>query len=86
MLGGNGTPLHQACMYGNLEKAKKLIAEGAAINARDFSQQTPLHETCIHDHLEVAMTLIEKGADIDARDKDQYTPLLLAYLFTPFLI
>ena len=69
------TPLHHACIKGNMEVAMALVDRGADVHARDVDQRTPLHEACINGHLEFAMALVDRGADVDAEDDDQRTLL-----------
>lgn len=52
------TPLHVAARRGEYRQCKKLIQEGALINARDYAGWTPLHEACYHGHFKVAKLLI----------------------------
>ncbi|XP_054715321.1 tonsoku-like protein [Uloborus diversus] len=61
------TPLHQACIKGNLNMVKKLIDTGHPINARDACGWTPLHEACNHGWYDIVEYLIDKGADINDR-------------------
>lgn len=53
------TPLHVAARKGEHRLCRKLIEEGALINARDYAGWTPLHEACYHGHFKVAKLLLE---------------------------
>jgi ankyrin repeat protein len=48
LFGGNlqGTALHLAAADGDVEQVRRLLAEGAEIEARDFHDQTPLMTAC----------------------------------------
>ncbi|GFS11555.1 tonsoku-like protein [Elysia marginata] len=73
------TPLHRACIDGNLKKAKALIAQGHPVNPRDFCGWLPLHEACNHGHIEVVKCLLEAGAWINDRGGERcggVTPLI----------
>lgn len=52
------TPLHVAARKGEHRLCRKLIEEGALINARDYAGWTPLHEACYHGHFKVAKLLL----------------------------
>lgn len=68
------TPLHNACRSGNLPVAKRLIAEGAYINARDVKGETPLFRVINKkSEYELAKYLIEKGADTKIKSKSGKT-------------
>ena len=69
------TPLHQAARDNNAAEAKRLIDNGAEVNAKDKDGVTPLHEAAMANAVEVAKVLIDNGADIKAKDKDGWTPL-----------
>lgn len=73
-LKGSTTPLHEAAKNGNMERAKRLIAEGADVTARDHFGRTPLALVYIHDQREMAELLIAHGADLDAQDVMGGTP------------
>ncbi|RUS78280.1 hypothetical protein EGW08_013971 [Elysia chlorotica] len=73
------TPLHRACIDGNLKKAKALIAQGHPVNPRDFCGWLPLHEACNHGHIEVVKCLLDAGAWINDRGGERcggVTPLI----------
>ncbi len=80
------SPLHIAVMTGpsgpsgSIKEMRKLIEEGADVNARDNKGYTPLHWALrIHsdnEAIEAAELLIVKGADMNAKDnKFGFTPL-----------
>ena len=70
------TPLHVACVKGNIERVKELLECGAKVNTRDFAEWTPLHEACNHGYEEIVKLLINHGAYIDATaGEDKDTPL-----------
>ncbi|KAH8270318.1 hypothetical protein KR018_007724 [Drosophila ironensis] len=74
------TQLHQACISGNLELARRLIDQGHTVNVRDHAGWLPLHEACNHGHREIVELLLDKGAASAINDKggtscDGITPL-----------
>ncbi|XP_034109087.1 tonsoku-like protein [Drosophila albomicans] len=74
------TQLHQACIAGNLELARRLIEQGHTINVRDHAGWLPLHEACNHGYRDIVQLLLDKGATVAINDKggtscDGITPL-----------
>lgn len=69
------TPLHEACIKGDLKRVKSLITQGHEINPRDNAGWTPLHEACNHGHVEIVEHLIENGADVSNRGFKGMSPL-----------
>ena len=67
------TPLHKAAEAGDVEKVRRLIAEGADVNAKGRDGGAPLHAAA--DEPEVAKLLIENGANVNAKALDDDTPL-----------
>lgn len=59
--------LHRAAAEGNLERARELIREGAALNAFDAIGYAPLHHAVKNGKFEMVRLLLDAGADIDAR-------------------
>jgi ankyrin repeat protein len=60
------TPLERAAGNGNLERVKKLLAEGANINAVDEDttwEKTPLIAAAEAGHVDVVKYLLARGAD-----------------------
>jgi ankyrin repeat protein len=75
------TPLHQAASDNKTTEAKRLLAAGADVNARDIDGSTPLHYAARAFGADVIPVLLAAGADINARDKDGATPLHVAMVF-----
>ncbi|MEM3964298.1 MAG: ankyrin repeat domain-containing protein [Thermofilaceae archaeon] len=73
--------LHEAVREGDLQRVKKLLEQGANVNARSRVGWTPLHWAAEKGYLEVARLLVEKGANVNARDNDGRTPLHYAALY-----
>lgn len=69
------TPLHEACIKGDLKRVKWLIDQGHEVNPRDNAGWIPLHEACNHGHFEIAEYLIEHGADVNNRGLKGMSPL-----------
>ncbi|MFH4982046.1 hypothetical protein AB6A40_008755 [Gnathostoma spinigerum] len=59
------TPLHVAARRGEHRQCKKLLQNGALVNAADYAGWTPLHEACSHGNMKAARILINAGADIN---------------------
>jgi ankyrin repeat protein len=73
------TPLHIACLYGNMEVAKRLVAaNGIDVNKPDNAGRTPLYLACENGNLEVAGLLLASRANVNLPDKDGFTPLHFA--------
>lgn len=52
------TALHVAARRGEYKQCKKLLQDGAMINAKDYAGWTPLHEACSRANFKVAKLLI----------------------------
>jgi len=62
--------LHVAAREGDLEKVKRLIEEGADINAKDTALETPLSLAIISEkNNDLVKFLIAKGADVNAKTR-----------------
>jgi ankyrin repeat protein len=72
--------LHRAAAEGNLERARRLIREGAAVDAFDPIGYTPLHHAVRNGWFEMVRLLLDAGADINARQPGAkgITPLAVA--------
>jgi len=56
------TPLHFACVGGNLPTVEYLVSSGADVNATNDSHHTPLHYAAARDHAEIVALLLDRGA------------------------
>lgn len=75
------TPLMTAASTGNIDVVKLLLAQGAAVNAKEPRRgQTALMWAIAYQHPEVARFLIEHGADIHAKTHmaSGFKPMMLA--------
>jgi ankyrin repeat protein len=70
--------LHDAVRTGKLAQVEGLLRSGAAIDARNSSDETPLLIAVQHDQTAIAKALIAAGADINAQAANQDSPWLLA--------
>lgn len=68
-------PLHEAAWDGDLAQVKRLITEGADVNAKDVNELAPLYLAAANGHTAVVEFLIGKGADVDVRNAARATPL-----------
>uniref|UniRef100_A0A803TS46 Uncharacterized protein n=1 Tax=Anolis carolinensis TaxID=28377 RepID=A0A803TS46_ANOCA len=73
------TPLHLAARFSRADAARRLLASGADVNARDQWGRTPLHSAVAADALGVFQILLrQRQTDLDASTQDGSTPLILA--------
>ena len=71
-------PLYLAISGGHNQVAKDLIAAGADVNSRSYTDLTPLHEAAMLGNLEMVKQLVAAGAKVNAEDYKKATPLHLA--------
>jgi ankyrin repeat protein len=72
---GGLTPLHYAARHNHVEAAKRLIAAGAQVNAREANDITPLLMAISSDNMAAAHLLLSSGGDVNAQDWYGRTPL-----------
>jgi class 3 adenylate cyclase len=72
------TRFFHAVARGNLMCVKRLIADGAGIDAHDYHGSSALHIAAGRNLLDIVLFLIDLGADIHGRDAFGKTPLLIA--------
>ncbi len=60
------TPLHAACLRGQIKIAQVLIAAGADVNAvNDTNNETPIHYACSCENIELISLLLAAGANVN---------------------
>lgn len=75
----DATPLMLAARDGQVDEIRRLIAEGADVNATNKSGVTALHcAIFFSENTDAALALLDAGADINAVDKKGWSPLLFA--------
>lgn len=72
------TPLHQAALTSDIERAAALLDAGADPNASDRQRTTPLHMAAQARSVGVADLLLGRGAWVDPTDGHGNTPLWTA--------
>ncbi|XP_071123999.1 uncharacterized protein [Mytilus edulis] len=72
------TPLHLACLKGNVAVAKVLIKFNAEVNQLDINKVTPFMLACSSGHTELIKFLLTKDVHINAFNSFGSTPLLEA--------
>lgn len=63
-----GEQLLAATRKGDLATVRRLLDEGADVNAKTRYDSTPLFFACDRGHLEIARLLIERGASLNVKD------------------
>lgn len=70
--------LHAAAASGDVQGARRLIAAGANVGARDSYQRTPLHVATFAKQREIIGLLVAAGVDINAQERDRYDGVTIA--------
>jgi uncharacterized protein len=68
------TPLMGACVYRQEAMVRRLLAQGAHVQATDRVGRTALHNACAHSWMGGVVVLLEQGANPDARDQKGRLP------------
>lgn len=63
---------------GDIASVRRLLKDGANIEAKDLNGDTPLGLAAEFDHLATVKFLLDKGANIETQDKSRETPLIEA--------
>lgn len=72
---GGMTPLHLACLSGQIQICRILIENGADVNATDSNGIAPLAMAALADQREIVLLLLSSGSRIDARNSNGFTAL-----------
>lgn len=72
------TTLHDACLYGDVEKAEELIAAGHSVNTINNYGYTPLRLAIEHNNVAIVQLLINHKVDIRQTNEHGQDPLDLA--------
>jgi ankyrin repeat protein len=72
------TALHAATASANLAIARRLIMQGADVNARQVNNFVPLHNAAQNGQIEMIELLLSRGADVNAPSDDGKTALTFA--------
>ena len=74
------TPLMSAASNGDINAVKRLLNEGADVNAKNSDNWTALTKAARDGNTEIVKLLIEKGADVHAKAYKGYSALMVAAL------
>ena len=77
------TPLHEACLRGNLTIVKELLNHGAEIFARNIDSEVPVHAACKEGYVEIVKEILRRNRDeakklAEAHDNRFNAPMHLA--------
>jgi ankyrin repeat protein len=72
--------LHNVMAAGDIDQVKRLISEGADVDAKDGKGQTPLHLAVLAGRKDIVELLIANGADINVKSNTWDTTPLIAAL------
>ncbi len=70
--------LHRAAHSGDVATIRKLVEEGADLEARDRAERTPLHVAAFASQEEALRVLAEAGADLNALEHRAYDIVTIA--------
>jgi len=76
--------LHQAAHQGDIATIRKLVSEGANLEAQDQAGRTPLHVAAFASQDEAVKTLAEAGADLNALENQAYDIVTIAAVADDF--
>jgi ankyrin repeat protein len=65
---GCTTTLHEAAVYGDVNKVTRLLEQGANPNMKNEKGRTPLHEAAFQGNRAIVDVLIQNGADLNIQE------------------
>lgn len=71
-------PIHKVAIWGDVEAAKVLLANGADINAAGEDSDTPLHRAVAGGSAAMIRFLVSSGANVNVPDRYGVSPLQAA--------
>ncbi|CAH8617694.1 unnamed protein product [Schistosoma rodhaini] len=79
----DSTPVHYACMKGDLECVQLMFESDPSIKSivfimPDKNGYTPLHLAAVYNHEKLVTYLVEQGSPLEMTETNGWTPLLLA--------
>lgn len=81
---GNGeSPLHYACLSGNISIVKLLLQSGAKVNIRTEKGDAPLHWAVMNGDTELVKRLMDNGADASIKGRNGTIYDILAAMNIP---
>ena len=69
--------LVEAAGAGRLDDVRRLLRDGAGVDARGAGGRTAVTAAADGEHVDVVRALVDAGADVDLQDDDRSNPLLL---------
>lgn len=76
--GSKTTAINLAAFFGELDRVRELVDDGADVNAKDGCSYSPLHCAVLGEHKEAVEFLIRRGANINAKTLRGWTPVMVA--------
>ncbi len=70
--------LIEAAKAGNIEDVKRLLEQGAEVDAQDYYRETAMMWAARKGHLKIIEFLVGKGADVNARNNYGWTAIMNA--------
>jgi serine/threonine-protein phosphatase 6 regulatory ankyrin repeat subunit B len=72
-------PIHLAAFFGDLQKLKNCLKDGAKVDEQDAVEFTALHCAVCGDHMDIVKFLLDSGAKVNAKTFNGWTPLGFAW-------
>jgi|GEM_PF-6435518 len=78
--------LIEASLHGHFDTVRRLLDQGADINAKGNTGATALMMACWWGHVDIVRLLLDRGANVNAKGLDGYTALMEAARYGRFEI